>query len=212
MALTNAYATVDQFRQFVGRGVTMSDNTIAPIELALNSASRQIDRATGWLQHGFYKDSTVQTRTFEACDAYGLDVPVGIASTSGLIVKTDLDASGTYETTLTSGTHFTLRPTDAVTDGWPYTQVEIIPSSSAYFPTMSDGRDLVQITAIFGWPAVPVEVTEACLIQANRLFKAADAPFGAAALGDTGIAMRVGRGLHPDAQMLLLPFTKAAVG
>lgn len=207
--LTNAYAEVDEFKATMARGVTMSDSNIAAIERALTTASRRIEKATGWSR--FWKDSTVQVRTFRPDYSGELCVPIGIASASGLVVKTDPDANGTYDTTWTSGTHFTLQPSDALTDGWPYTSLDVIGSSGYYFPGAYDGRDTVQITAIFGWPEVPAEVKEACILEATTIWKSPEAPFGAATLGDTGLGMRI-RGMHPTAWDLVKDLAKPAVG
>jgi hypothetical protein len=50
-----------------------------------------------------------------------------------------------------------------------------------------DGRPTVQVTAKFGWPAVPDDVTKACLVQAGQLHKAKDTPFGVAGVSDMGV-------------------------
>jgi hypothetical protein len=46
--------------------------------------------------------------------------------------------------------------------------------------------DRIQITGVFGWPAVPAAVKQASLISAADLFRMKDAPFGVAGFGEFG--------------------------
>lgn len=213
--MANEYATVEELKLFMGRGSQIAQANETQLTLALTAASRAVDNWTGWVKHGFWADDTtgsVSTRTFRPCSAGMLDIDVGIMSTSSLVVKIDADWSGSFETTLTVDTDFTLQPDNALDDGWPYTTLAIIGSSGNYWPEPWDGRATVQIAGFFGWPSVPPDVKQATLVQAVSFFKASDAPFGAAALGDSGLAMRVGRGLHPAAETLVAPYRKPAVG
>lgn len=210
-AATNAYCTRGELKAELQISDTANDTLI---DLSINAASRQIDGHCGWR---FWQDTAVQTRTFTAESSGGLyllddDLGEGIATTTGLIVKTDGGGDGTYETTLTVDTDFTLGPANAQarTPAWPYTELLIAPLGSVSFPT-GWGRPSVQITAKFGWPAVPDDVTKACLIQAAQLFKAKDTPFGVAGVGDLGV-LRIRSGMNPIAQGLLAPYRKPAIG
>jgi hypothetical protein len=53
----------------------------------------------------------------------------------------------------------------------------------------------IQVTGTFGWPAVPLNVKEATLIQAADTFRSKDAPFGVAGFGEFGV-VRVGPNLR----------------
>jgi len=209
MATTNAYATLTQLRSHLGyQHDAIGDD--AQLELALNAASRQID---GYCGRRFWQDSTLQVREFEAEEWDELEVPVGISTTTGLVVKVDYADNGTFGTTLTLGTDFLLEPRNATaeTPVWPYCELEIITSSSNYFPRSAYNRNLVQITAKFGWPAVPDDVTQACLIQAAQLAEAKLAVFGAVALGDSA-ARSLRASLNPMAAALVSPFQRPPVG
>lgn len=48
-------------------------------------------------------------------------------------------------------------------------------------------QDRVKVTGTWGWPTVPPNVTQAALILAADLFKAKDAPWGVAGIGDMGM-------------------------
>lgn len=209
MTLTNAYATLAQLRSHLGYEVTETKDD-ERLELALNAASRQIDGYCGWR---FWQDATVVAREYEPDGPYCVDVPEGISTTTGLIVKVDYGDDGTYDTTLTIGTDFLLAPRNAqsATPLRPYAEVAIIRSSSNWFPCSAYGRSLVQITAKFGWPAVPDDITQACLIQAAQQAEARNAVFGAIALGDTA-ARNVGASLNPMAKALCSPYQKPPLG
>lgn len=180
------------------------------MERALNAASRQIDGACG---RRFWQDPTAVARTYDAESAVYVEVD-DISTTTGLIVKVDYALDGSFGVTLTINTHFMVLPYNAAlaVPAWPYTAIRLVGQAIQYFPDGSTyGRPSVQVTAKFGWPAVPDDVKQACLVQAGMLYKSPDAPFGAIALGDTGASMRIRAGLHPTAYALLSDYMKPAI-
>lgn len=206
MTITNGYCTLQELKNELGITDTADDSML---EIAVSAASRQIDGHCG---QRFWQDGSVVARVYEVEDQWELCVDP-ISTTTGLIVKIDTDASGTYETTLTINTDFYLEPSNAAAEYpvRPYTEICINRNTgSYYFPTGYEAPT-VQVTAKFGWPAVPDDVKKACLIQATQLFKAKDALFGAIALGDSS-AMRIRSSLNPLAEALLMPYRKPAVG
>jgi hypothetical protein len=208
VALTNAYTDVDTFMEWTHLGNPQRPD-LRKMEAAINGAARQIDKHTGW-PHGFWQDSAVVTREFYADDPSCLYVPHGISTTTGLIVKTDNDDDGTFETTLTISTDFLLLPVNAADQSpvEPYTEIRLVDYASVGFPLYSSGRPGVQVTAKFGWPAVPTAVENACLIQAETLFKASAS--GTIQFGD-GFSARV-PWMNPSASALLEGFCRPRVG
>jgi hypothetical protein len=208
VAVTNGYTDLQSVLAEVGINNANKD---AQIEAAINAASRQIDDYTG---RRFWQDSTVQTREFYADDyrelVSAVDQVLDISTATGLIVKIDTNDDGTFGTTLTVNTHFVLLPTNAVDDSEPYTGIRMV-DSIYNFPRYTSGRPGVQITARFGWSAVPDPVAQACLIQSVLLFKATDAAMGGLSFGD-GAFMRVRGGLNPVAQSLVERYAFARVG
>ena len=204
MALTNAYATLAEFKSELGGQGSTHDSEL---EAALNAASRSIDGYTGW-PHGFWQDSTVAVRTFRADSRYCCLIPEGISTTTGLIVKLDDDGDGTFETTLTINTDFILEPLNAAVNVpvWPYTEIVAVDN---YSFQSGYGRPGVQVTAKFGWPAVPDDVEKACIVLAHDLFKMKDAPFGVAGIADMGV-LRVTQ--NKTVSMLLAPYRRPSVG
>lgn len=205
MTLVNCYATLAQVKAELGITTSTHDSTL---DVSINAASRQID---GWCGWRFWQDASVVDRQFRADNPRYVCIPEGISTTTGLVVKIDEDGDGTFETTLTISTDFILEPLNAadMVPVWPFT--EILLADNYYFPRLSNGRPGVQVTAKFGWPAVPDDVTKACLIQAAQLFKAKDTAFDVADFGQEG-PIRVGQPMNKLARGLLAPYRKAVVG
>lgn len=210
MAITNGYTTLDDIKAQMR--ITVSDYVDdARLELSVAAASRQIDAHCG---RRFWQDSTVADRQFYA-DNSRICYVDDISTATGLIVKIDDDDDGTFETTLTLTTNYILRPVNAadMVPVWPFSEIVLVDSNGAVtFPVHGSGRPGVQITAKFGWPAVPDDVTKACLVQAGMLFKADDASLGAIQFADAGVALRMQNRLHPIAEALLEPYCKPRVG
>lgn len=171
MTITNGYTTLAAFKT----STTISDSTDdADIEAAIEAASRQID---GLAARRFWQDATVVARTYfpsESARVWCDD----ISTTTGLIVKVDQDDDGTFETTLTINTDFIVEPVNAAADYpvRPYESIRLLQSGSlTVWPSLISGRPCVQVTAKFGWSAVPDAVERACVTQARNAWKSIDA-------------------------------------
>jgi hypothetical protein len=210
MAITNGYCTLNDLKPELRITVgDIEDDT--RLEVAIAAASRQID---GYCDRRFWQDATVAVREFYADNSRSCFVD-DISTTTGLIVKVDDDDDGTFETTLTIGTNYILRPLNAadMVPVWPYNELALVDSNGAVsFPVHGSGRPGVQVTARFGWPAIPDDVKKACMIQAAMLFKSADAVFGVTEFAASGAVLRVRNAMHPIAAALLEPYTKARIG
>ena len=106
----------------------------------------------------------------------------------------------------TATTEFQPEPLNSFTDGltWPYTRIRR--TRNQYWP-VGDGLATVRVTGRFAFGLVPSSVTQASVLQTIRWFKRADAPFGVAGFGDVG-AIRVGRQIDPDVEVLLQPYRR----
>ena len=205
MALTNAYCTVAQLRtQFGDSGSSLS---LELLERAINATSRAIDKYCG---RRFWIDSVVQTLTFpveeDVTDLVWID---DIATTTGLIVKTDDTGDGSYATTWTIGTDFRLEPRNADKHGPSYAWWRIQATGNKRFPGPAL-IDPVQVTAKYGWSVVPDEIEQACILRAAAIFKRNEAPFGVAGFGDFGVVRITRR--DPDVLELLNDYVKMTVG
>ena len=179
------------------------------LEAAINAASRSIDNYCG---RRFWLDGTVATRTFVATSTTSLDVPDGIGTTTGLIIKTDPAGDGTFETTW-AATDYELRPIEAATafpEAEPWTSIQAIGALTFPVATATGRSDRVQITAKWGWPAVPDAVSYACRLKAARLVSRKDSPQGVAGFGDFG-PVRVTSREDSDVVLLLDPYRPVSV-
>lgn len=197
-----AYALLAELRDWVGIPVadTADDSKLT---LALAAAEAEIDAYCG---RSFTIDGTVVARSFvPLTDALVQIDPV--ATLTGLVVETDDNDDGTYETTWTVGTDFRAEPINAGDVGTPWTR--LVSSGAKVFPTRNRYHPGVRVTAKYGWPtAVPAPVKLACLIQAAFLWGRKDSRFGVAGSPEYGNEMRVESALDRTAQDLLKPYRR----
>ncbi len=188
MALTNCYCTLAELQARMGVGDTIDDVTL---EQVITGVSRMIDDYT---RRRFYV-VTPETRYYTPRHTDVVETDDMIAVTT---VATDADGDRTYETTW-AATDYGLCPINAAVDGHPYTAIEIAPQGRYTFPMVRRG---LKIVGSFGYAATaPDVVREACLLQAARVFKRKDAPFGIAGVPELGM-LRISQ-LDPDVKMLL---------
>jgi len=194
------YCTVEALKSRLGITATSDDHELTR---AVRAASRLADSYCGRRPNAFGRDTAVTVRTFPACSTRTVQVTEGISTLIGLVVKTDEDGDGTFERTLAITTDFLARPENALADGLPVTELWLADNYS--FPVLSNGRHGVQVTARFGWPAIPDDVSEAALLLAQKLFKRKETSTGVVGFDGQGITVRV-RQLDPDAEALLAPY------
>lgn len=177
-----------------------NDSRDVLLQQALTAASRSVDKATGrrfWLDaEPVQRVYRSQGRTVLEDDGTALLVD-DIGSTSGLLVETGSAAAwsviASWETL----------PDNALVLGRPVTAL----LRSGGWGT---GTSRVRVTARFGWPAVPDEIVQATLIQANRLFKRKDSPEGVTGSAEWGV-VRLSR-RDPDVWNLIEPYVLPGFG
>ena len=183
MAITNGYTTLVAMKNFLSI-VDSTDDTL--LEGLIESASRSIDRIAN---RRFYADSSASARSYRANNNVFVYVD-DISSTTDLVVKTDDDGDGTFETTLTINTDFLVDPLTASALGRPFTQLTMVNTLNVWpvYPGLfSNGlRPGVEVTAKWGWPSVPDDIETACQILTADLYKRKDSPGGILGLGDLG--------------------------
>lgn len=182
MALGDKYATVAEMKTRLGLTHAEYDT---PLGAALDAASRGVEKYCG---RQFNSAGSTSARVYYPTNVCLADVD-DLHTTTGLAVKTDLGDDGTFETTWAS-TDYQLEPLNGIVDGesgWPW--FHIVAVESKRFPTFSK-RAPLEVTANWGWAAVPPRVKEATLVTAEALFKLKDAPFGVAGFDNFG-AVRV---------------------
>jgi len=184
MAITNGYATLTQIKNYL----SISDSTDNDLlEDLIESASRSIDRIAN---RRFYADAAATARQYRAYSDVFVYVD-DISTTTSLVVAVDENGNGTYSKTLTLDTDFIMDPLTASALGRPFTQLTMVSNTEQWpiFPGLTQNglRPGVQVTAKWGWPSVPDDVTVACLMLTADLYKRKDAPGGVLGLGDLGV-------------------------
>lgn len=185
------YATLAEFKS--GLKITDTDRD-ARIARNLASASRSIDRTCG---RRFYLDPAPIARILSPKGRTVLDedgwhlLTADIGDADGLVVETGRSPAWSDITAQVEA-----EPTDALDQLRPVTSLLRIGGA---WP--SGGGQRVQVTARWGWPAVPDEVHEATLLLANRLFKRTDSPEGVLGSSEWGV-VRVSR-RDPDVYGLI---------
>lgn len=156
MAINEAYGTAQGYRARVGKSDTGDDLLIGR---HLLTCSRLFDRETGQF---FSKDAEPVARIFvpKWGDVLDLDYEglcPGIADITDLEIKVDTDGDGSFaDETAWAITDYDLYPLNADKGPEPKPWDRIKPLGSKRFIP----GNKVQITAIFGWPAVPAAVEE----------------------------------------------------
>lgn len=194
MTITNGYASRAELKTLIGATQTAND---ADIDRAIEAASRQIDRMTA---RRFYLDASASTRTYRASEPDVLWVEDFDPATTPTIV-TDESLNGTFNITWEAA-DYQLEPLNAAADGLPVTKIVAIDDRA--FPVAT--RAAVRVTARWGWPAVPTDIEQACLLLASRLFKRKDAPFGIVGSLDVG-QLRIAA-KDPDVITLVAPYRR----
>lgn len=198
MTITNGYCTLGELKAVLRIMDTVDDELL---EARISEASRVIDQHC---DRRFYADGTATARVYvaNASDVVFVD---DIATTTGLVVKTDSSGDGTYATTLTAS-QIQSEPLNASSKGLPITSIR--GTATGVFPTTAAPAG-VQVTARWGWPSVPEPVKSACILLAGRLVKRGDSLLGVAGFGDLG-AITV-RAIDPDVERMLRPYRIAVV-
>ncbi len=188
-----------------GASVVITDVTNpiddAVFESVVEAISRLIDERTG---RRFFTTSEDETRYFTAENSDLLRIGDIVSLTS---IKTDEDGDRVYERTW-SATDYDLEPFNAALDGKPYSQIRTTPNGLYAFPTTRKG---VQLVGKFGWSAAPKLAKEACLLQAERIFKRKDAPFGVLGSAEMGQSIVIPK-FDPDVEQMLAPLVRLRIG
>lgn len=189
-----SYATLTQLKAM--RTIDNATDRDEDLTRKLATASRQIDKTTGERQ--FWLDKTASARIYRTrdrvvCTEEGEWLTVDdIGTLTGLVVEV---GDGTNWTAVTD---YQTGPENALAKRKPINRL-LRPSS--YWTRMWGTNTQIRVTARWGWPAVPDEVVEATLIQANRLYMRKDSPEGVLGSAEWGV-VRVGK-VDPDVQELI---------
>lgn len=192
------YVTLTELKDALGITGTADDTYL---NLAIDSAEQSINDLCG---RKFTADGSASARTYRA-QPY-LAVTDDISTLTGLVVKTDTAADGTFDTTWAS-TDYQVEPLNNLTKGRSINNLRAIGSYT--FPVYGDGQVSVEVTAKWGWPSVPDPVKQATLMLSARLYGRKASPMGVIGVGDFG-PVRISRS-DPDIAYLLMDYKRAGL-
>lgn len=194
-----AYCTADQVKVALRLPITDTSQD-DQITRAIAAASAQIDKHC---KRSFALVASTSRLYVPVAQSLLLvdDIP-----DDSVVVETRSGVNGTWSTM--SSTLYQLEPLNNLSGGryWPIERIRAV--GGAIFPSIDDGTALIRVTAAFGWETTPAEVTEAAVLQAVRIVKRPDAPFGVT-FGELG-AISVQKGLDPDVAELLSPYVRTS--
>lgn len=195
--MSTTYATLVELKSQLGITDTSEDTLL---NKALGTASRAVEKWCG--ARVFTLDVTPTARVYVPVGNYELFVD-DIGSTTGLTVEV---GSGSVYTTL-NATAYEATPTNALVRGFPITSFFDLGYAGVWWSGGVTPR--VRVTALWGWPSIPDEISQATLIVATRLFRRKGSPEGVAGFNDLGV-VRLAK-VDPDVATLLAPFVRAAI-
>jgi hypothetical protein len=185
------YSDVATVRSYIRSG--LDSDSDAFIASWITATSRNVDDFCG---RQFGNTGTLQTRVYDPVFDRALGKQVyeidDVQNITGMTV-----ATGATGATIQASTGFTLWPRNAVANGMPYTQLR----TSAFSGTIT-------ATAVWGWNAVPAAAPTGLLLQAARLAKRRDSPFGVAGSPTDGSELRLLAQLDPDFRTTLKPYMR----
>lgn len=198
MSIVNGYSTLVTVKTSLSIPLDNNDEDYY-LEATIEAVSRMIDNYTG---RRFYSEQDTRYYAAASIDEVFIDDLLSLTS-----IKTDDDNDGVFETTWSTADYHKY-PLNAGENGTPYTRIEVSGYGSYSFPT--GVKRAVQIVGTFGYcstAAIPKPVSEACKLQASRLYKRKDAPFGVIGGGDMQQSVSI-PDIDQDVKILLSPYIR----
>ena len=194
MAISNGYCTLNDVKAALRVSDTLDDSLL---EMAIESASRLVD---GYCGREFYSAGTV-TRVYAPSDNFVTELDDFISIS---LLKISSLADNNFDLTWETSDYQT-EPLNGLIDGVRF-PIDRIRACGQYLFVTLGNIATVQVTGVAGWSAVPIQVKQATVIQAMRIFKRLDSPLGIT-FGELG-AMRVSMRLDPDVAQLVEPLRR----
>jgi hypothetical protein len=203
--LGRLYATVSAVKSRLGITDTVDDYELHG---ACFAASRWLET---YCDRHFWRTPAATVRTFVPTGQYCLDLPEFNDLVSVASLKTDGSGDGTFETTWDAADYQLLpHNPSAAPERKPYTRIKAVGARTfpAYYSSRQSRDDRVEITGVFGWPAVPWAIRQSALIIAAETFKLKDTFAGQGGYGEFGpVVVR----RNPQALDFAKPYRRNAV-
>jgi hypothetical protein len=179
------YIGLEELKDRLGITDTADDSQA---QIAIQSVSQAINEFCGR-----HFNQVTEVRTYRPMNIWLLEIDDLVSVSSFLM---DYDGDGIFETTMVKDVDYQLRYGDnlynknAIGIARPFRQAQIIQTGKWFpFTWPYTHLDRVQITGVWGWPAVPPPVTQAAFLLASEYFKLKDAPFGTTGNAEFGTGM-----------------------
>lgn len=185
MAWAPDYVTTSDLKTYLSVTDTLDDTLLG---VWATAASRAVDRTCN---RQFGKVTTPVARTYRRVPVLDQTTGLWTLEVDDLYDATGLLVNG-YALASSSGT---LLPDNAPADGRPWTRIGFTAWPYPSYPGMPQTN---VITGLFGWSAVPSQVTAACYLQAARWNFRRNSPAGVAGSPDQGSEVRLLARLDPD--------------
>jgi hypothetical protein len=203
MSLGDPYCTLAQLKAYMysanpqQQAVTTDD---ALLTACIATASRKVEK---YCQRQFNLADTETARLYRPTEDPQLCQVDDFVLTSAFQVLCDPAGVGSFQVVFTAE-DYELHPLNNIVNGiyQPYNEIRAVLGLWFWRPILRR-QGTVQVTARWGWQAVPDEVYQATLQIAYQMYKMKDAPFGTAGSGQFG-ELRVRD--NPIACALLAPF------
>jgi hypothetical protein len=177
VAIVNGYITLAGLKNYLKIDDSVEDTLLEQI---IESASRSIDRIAN---RRFYLDGTATARTYRPVGNMRVIID-DVGTTNGLILKTDPNSFGVYQTTFTLNQDYIVEPTNALAKGRPINYLTIVGGTAMSLPV--NYWPQVEVTARWGWPSVPDDIEQATYILSADLYKRKDSIGGVLGLSELG--------------------------
>lgn len=193
-----SYITTAELKSYLRIPDTEDD---PELDFAITAASRGVDQVTN---RQFGQVSSAEARVYTAnFDRRRGRWIIEVDDFTGTpTINFDDDDDAVYDQPIDVFRRF---PFNATERGGVFTKIIVDPDSTNR-PSVAEGA--VQVTALWGWTAVPDTVKEATLLQASRFFQRRNAPFGIAGSPEFGSELRLLQKMDPDVVVMLRPFQR----
>ena len=192
------YVALSELKSALGITGSTDDDFL---NLAIDAAEQAIDDLCGRV---FTAAGSTSARTYRA-QRY-VAVVDDISTLTGLLVKTDTASDGVYDQTWTSS-DYQVEPLNNLAKGRAVFNLRAV--GDYLFPVYGDGLASLEVTANWGWPAVPDPVKQSALQYSSRLYSRKASPLGVIGVGDFG-PVRISRS-DPDIAHLLMDYRRPGI-
>lgn len=183
MAIGDDYITMADLKSYMN---IQDDQYDARITSVATAVSREVE---DHCHRQFNLDTGPTSRLYFPTSADSV-ITDDFSSDATVTVNTDVGLDGSYSQ-LWSASDFISMPINGVRNGipgWPFWEIEAVGNLYRF---VDRRRPFVQVTAVWGWLAVPKPVIEACLMLGADTFQMKDSRLGVAGSDQFGTVVRV---------------------